>query len=336
MEFRQLEALRLIANTSSFQLAAKRLSLTKSALSHQMRSLEEELGEPLLVRARPKIYPTPAGQRLLLSAERIFAEVACIKEQFDKSRHARSGGTVRVAGTNVAIAYVYGDLFEEFIVRQPSVEIIFHSAESTEDAVTRVLQRSADIGMTVLPQSNPELIVTTLVKAEQVFIVGRTHPLASQKTITLKQLREWPFVRFEQKTGQRVVSDQVFGSSGDYPRILAESNDVEYVKRIVRIGLGGVSLLPAFCVRNEVAQGLLHALRLNTGRIVQEAGFVSRKDVNLRAVALFRDECLRIRGRALRNISLENLEEQVFAMRKNGDRGAARGPARPTMAPAPV
>ena len=157
MELRQLEALKLIANTGSFQLAAVRLLLTKSALSHQMRSLEEELGEPLLVRARPKIYPTPAGQRLLLTAERIFAEVASIKEQFSQSHQSQSGGTLRVAGTNVAIAYVYGDLIEEFVVRHPSIEIVFHSTESTEDAVTRVLQRSADIGFTFSPQFSPEI-----------------------------------------------------------------------------------------------------------------------------------------------------------------------------------
>lgn len=307
MEFRQLEAMKLIALTGSFKAAANQLSLTQSALSHQIRSLEEELGEQLLVRARPKIYPTPAGQRLLLSAERIFTEVAGIKDQFDKSLLARAGGTIRIAGTHMAITYVYGDLIEEFVTRNRNTEIIFHATESTGDALNRVLQRSADIGFTVLPVSNPQLDVTTLVRAEQVFIVGRTHPLAAEKSVSLKQLRDWPFVRFEQKTGQRVVSDQVFGAS-DYPRILAESNDVEYVKRIVRMGLGGVALLPVFCVRNEIAEGTLHALRLDTGRIQQDAGVVSRKDVNVRALKLFCDEALRLRGPSVRMLSLESLE----------------------------
>jgi DNA-binding transcriptional LysR family regulator len=312
MEFRQLEAMKLIANTGSFQAAARQLSLTKSALSHQMRSLEEELGEQLLVRARPKIYPTPAGQRLLLSAERIFAEVSGIKDQFGKSLAEKSAGAIRVAGTHIAITYVYGDLIEEFVTRHRAIEIIFHATEFTEDSVTRVLQRSADIGFAVLPQSHPQLVVTPMVKAEQVFVVGRTHPLAKEKSVTIRQLRDWPFVRFEQKTGQRIVSDRVFGASGNYPRILAESNDVEYVKRIIRMGLGGVALMPVFCVRKELAEGTLHALRLNTGRIVQDAGFVSRKDVNGRALSLFRNECLSMRGRSARMLTLEGLEHPVF------------------------
>lgn len=311
MDFRQLEAMKLIVDSGSFQVAAKQLSLTKSALSHQMRALEEELGEQLLIRARPKIYPTPAGQRLLHSAERIFAEVSAIKEQFGSPVSNETAGTIRIAGTHIAITYVYGDLIEAFVNGHRAIEIVFHATEFTEDSVTRVLQRSADVGFAVLPQSHPQLAVTPMVKAEQVFVVGKTHPLAKGKTATIKALREWPFVRFEQKTGQRVVSDQVFGTS--YPRILAESNDVEYVKRIIRMGLGGVTLMPVFCVRKEIAEGTLHALRLSGERIMQDAGFVSRNDANVRALSLFRKDCLRMRGPSPRLLTLERLADPVFA-----------------------
>src|SRR3954471_24669113 len=127
MEFRQLDAIKLIVDSGSFQVAAKRLSLTKSALSHQMRALEEELGEQLLVRARPKIYPTPAGQRLMHSAERIFAEMSAIKEQFGSAAGSEPAGTIRIAGTHVAITYVYGDLIEAFVSRHRAIDIIFHA-----------------------------------------------------------------------------------------------------------------------------------------------------------------------------------------------------------------
>jgi LysR family transcriptional regulator, chromosome initiation inhibitor len=59
VDLRQLGALKLIAATGSFHVAATQLDLTKSALSQQISSLEEELGELLLVRARPKSYPVP-------------------------------------------------------------------------------------------------------------------------------------------------------------------------------------------------------------------------------------------------------------------------------------
>ncbi|RZS86588.1 LysR family transcriptional regulator [Pigmentiphaga kullae] len=312
MELRQLEALRLIARVGSFQTAAKQLNLTKSALSHQIGTLEDELGEPLLVRARPKTYATPAGLRLLTSIEKIFAEIGEIKDEFNKSPEAKLTGTLRIAGSNISIAYVYGDLIEEFVTEHRGVNLIFHATEQTDDSVTRVLQRSVDVGFAVFPQTNPNLISTPMVSVEQVFVVGRAHPLARRRIVSIDQLREWPFIRFEEKTGQRLMSDQVFGSNNDYPQIMAELNDVEYAKRLLRMSLGAVALMPIFAVRREIDAGILHGLRLNSGRIVQEGGLVHRADANLRSLDVFIDECVKMRGKKIRMLGLEHYDEPIF------------------------
>lgn len=315
MDLRQLEVFRLIAQTGSFSAAAAQLGLTQSALSHQIRSLEEEAGEQLLARKRPRIHPTAAGQRLLESAGRIFAELSQVKESFGATRSgapaAAVSGTVRVAATHLAIAYVYGDLLEHFAMRHPGVELVFHATETTEDPVSRVLQRDSDVGFTVLPQKHPKLNVTALFRAEQVLIVGRTHPLSSQRYTTVEELRRWPFARFEPRTGGRQVSDALFLPEGGYPPILAESNDVEYLKRIIRMGRG-VALVPVFCVRNELQNRTIHALRLRGGRVIQDAGMVMRRDVSIRALELFRSVCVELGGKKLRAITLDNVDRPVF------------------------
>src|SRR5882762_2980025 len=80
MELRQLEALRTIVATGSFAAAAERLRLTQPALSHQIKNLEDELGATLLIRARPKVYASPAGELVLPAADRSFSEVGIIRE----------------------------------------------------------------------------------------------------------------------------------------------------------------------------------------------------------------------------------------------------------------
>jgi DNA-binding transcriptional LysR family regulator len=311
MDLRQLEIFKLIAESGSFSTAAQRLNLTQSALSHQMRALEEELGEQLLVRARPRVYATAAGQRVLASAERIFAEISEVKAQFERTRKGESIGSVRVASTHLAMTYVYGELLEQFSARHPEVELVFHATETTEDPVQRVLQRHSDVGFTVLPVKHPQLLSIPLFRAEQVVIVGRKHPLAKQKQTTVEELRHWPFARFEARTGGRQISDSLFLKDGGYPPILAESNAVEYLKRIIRIGFGA-AVVPAFCVRTELASGTLHALRLRSGPVLQEAGLVVRRDVTIRALDLFRSVCLELRGAKLRTINLDNVERPVF------------------------
>ncbi len=312
VDLRQLEVFKLIAQTGSFSTAARKLGLTQSALSHQIRGLEEEVGEQLLVRARPRTYPTSAGQRLLISAERIFDELAELKSQFGKTRPGASMGAVRVSATHLAITYVYGELLEKFAARHPGVELVFHATETTEDPVQRVLARESDVGFTVLPVKHPKLASVSLFGAEQVLIVGAKHPLAKQKTTTVQELRHWPFARFEPRTGGRQVSDSVFVGDGGYPTILAESNDVEYLKRIIRISLG-VALVPVFCVRNELQSGTLHALRFKSGRVIQDAGMVMRRDASIRALELFTRTCMDLRGPRRRAITLENFDRPVFA-----------------------
>jgi len=312
VDLRQLELFKLISEAGSFSTAARKLGLTQSALSHQMRALEEELGEPLLVRARPRAYATPAGQRLLVSAERIFDELQRLKSQFVKTAPGAAAGSVRVSATHLAITYIYGELLEMFAGRHPEVEIVFHATETTEDPVQRVLQRDSDAGFTVLPVEHPKLESVPLLRAEQVFIVAPRHPLARQRATTIDDLRQWPFARFEPRTGGRQVSDGLFLANGGYPSILAESNDVEYLKRVIRIGLG-IAMVPVFCVRNELKAGLIKALRLKTGRVIQDAGLVVRRDMRARALELFVRACLQLRGPRPRSITLENAGEAVFA-----------------------
>src|SRR5258707_2356557 len=88
MELRQLEALRTIVATGSFAAAAERLRLTQPALSHQIKNLEDELGATLLIRARPKVYASPAGEHVLSPADRVFSESGRVPQEIS---HSRSG-----------------------------------------------------------------------------------------------------------------------------------------------------------------------------------------------------------------------------------------------------
>jgi DNA-binding transcriptional LysR family regulator len=313
VDLRKLEALKQVVEEGSFTLAARRLGRSQSRLSQQIRSLELEVGEPLLIRARPKVSATDAGQRILARAERVLMDVAAIKDQLEHSRRGEAAGRVRIAATPLAITYLYGRLLAHFIARYPAIEIVVHATETTQDPVTRVLEQSADVGFTVFPQSNARLSRLPMVKAEQVFIVGNKHPLAGEHTLPVQEIRRHSFVRFEHGTGQRMISDQVFHPGG-YPPVLAESNEMEYVKRIVRMGLA-VALVPVFCVRQELQDGTLRAIRARGGRIMQLAGVVSSKQAPSGSVATFLKACAELRGRSPRPITLESLARLPFEAR---------------------
>ena len=209
MELRQLEALRTIVATGSFAAAAERLRLTQPALSHQIKNLEDELGATLLIRARPKVYASPAGELVLSAADRIFNEVGMIREHFPKSGSDKVGSTIRIAATNLGIVYIFGDFCEAFLARNPRIELIFRATETSEEALRRVLDGSADVAFGPLPHEHSQLTAVTLGVAEHAFVVGPAHPLAASKAVTLTQLKQWPLVRFQPGSGSREVADRL-------------------------------------------------------------------------------------------------------------------------------
>jgi DNA-binding transcriptional LysR family regulator len=323
MNLHQLEAFHAIVVSGSFSEAANRVHLTRSALSHQIKNLEEEVGKLLLVRAKPKVYPTAAGQVLLTSIVRIFSELRSVREKFGLLPGVERS-SVRVAATNLGLSYIYGDLCERFIADHPDVDFTITATETTEDAVVRVARRSVDFAFSTLPVDLPNLQSIHLGDSEQVFIVSNSHPLAKQRTVSFNDIQACTFVRYLPGSGGRDFSDHIFARSGGYPTIMTESNDTEVVKRIVGMGLA-VALVPAFSVASELQTNRLRALRLSSGRMMQPFGLVCYRDLQTDAMDLFKALCLKLRGANPIKIRLENFGRAPWTIDREKPRAVSRG-----------
>src|SRR5215510_1751691 len=94
LEIRHLKLLVAITEEKSVTKAGERLHLTQSALSHQLRDIEERLGAPLFLRVKRRMVPTPAGERLLASARGILERV----EETERAiRRGAGEGLIRIA-----------------------------------------------------------------------------------------------------------------------------------------------------------------------------------------------------------------------------------------------
>ncbi|GEM_PF-1104271 len=315
MEFNQLRALKAIADTGSFGEAAEQLGFTRSALSHQVRNLEEELDETLLIRARPKVYPSPAGLAVLASAQKILAEMMALEARFATAKKGPVTGTLRIAATTLSIVYVLGDLCEAFIEKYPGIEVVFNATETADAAVRRVLTGAADVAFGPLTGGNDQLIQIVLGHTEHAFIVKNGHPLSSQDTVTAAQLREYPVVLFQPGSGTRAMTDELFLQDGGNPPILTESNDAQFIKRMVAIGSGS-ALIPVYALAGEVMARRLHLLRFADRPLMVAIGMVHKKNVRMNSIELFKSLCLDLRGPSPVTISIENAHIAPFS--RNG------------------
>lgn len=255
MELWQLRTFRVIAETLNFTKAAETLNLTQSAVSHQIKALESELGEPLFIRAKRGVILTAAGKIALEYAVRILDEAENMKEKV-AGREKSLVGRVRVAAATQALVYLFSPFFESFMEDHEGIELLFRTTVSTEQTVTDILNGAADVGFASMPTYSPTLSVIELVQDELVLVAGQKHNFAKLKTVKPKDLEKERWILFERGSSIRRATDTFFKKLKLEPEKALESNDTYFVKLMIEKGVG-VSLLPSWAVREEVKSGKL-------------------------------------------------------------------------------
>ena len=268
MELWQLRTFRMVADTLNFTRAARELNLTQSAVSHQIKALETELGEPLFIRAKRGVRLSESGKLALEHAERILDDAEALRERVSGHKNL-AAGSVRVAAATQALVYLFAPFFEAFMRTNPGIELSFRTTVSTEQTIAGILDGAADIGFASWPVYAPALRVEQLVEDELMLIVGQHHRLANRRTVGVTEIERERLVLFERGSSIRRATDQFFDSVGIRPALALESNDTYFIKLMTEHGWG-ITLLPRWAVSEEVKDGKLAQLRI-TGHTLRRS-----------------------------------------------------------------
>jgi DNA-binding transcriptional LysR family regulator len=276
MEMSQLRAFRVVAETLNFTRAAERLNLTQAAVSHQIKALETELGEPLFIRLKRGVKLSQAGEAALEYAERILDDAEALRERVSGSERALSG-RVRVSAATQAFGHLFASLFESFMRANPGIELSFHNTPGTEQTLADVLAGATDIGFASLPVYSPTLQVTELFEDELVVVCGAQHRLAAAGgagAATVAEIERERLIMFERGTSIRRTTEDFLKRAGIRPALALESNDTYFMKRMVEQGLG-ISILPSWAVREEVEAGKLARLEIEGQHLRRTIAMIS-------------------------------------------------------------
>lgn len=285
MDLKQLAALRAIAEAGTFHEAAKRLHLTQSAVSYKIKNLEDELGQTLVYRSRPQVTLSAAGRTVLSSYERILAELNELKRSFNDQKDEQVTGELRIASSILGVVYLYGSLIGDFMSSHPGIEVKMTTTASGMEGSRQVIAQQVDVAFAAFPVDAAQLQSITLGTSEHVVIVPARHPLAAGGDVPLEVLCQHRFVRYAPGAGSRYVTDHLFLSRHGYPPIAMESNDTEFIKRAVRLGLG-LAIVPSFTV-SPSKDRQLRTLRVEGYPLLQEFGLVFRTDLKIKTLELF-------------------------------------------------
>ena len=269
MDFRQLRYALSVSKERSFTGAAKRLNISQSAVSEQVKLLEEEIGFELFHRTSRGIESTDRGRTFLYESERVMGDLLSLTDTARRLRGALSDTLMIGMGSGMAQIFIprmFADLKRDL----PGVRLEIMTAP-TKNIFNELHEERIDAGIAI--ESNPDrlpagLIFDRLLDAEMALITHPRHALArSKQPIDIGRLVAEPFIMSELTVGYGQVVFSLFTDLGIRPNILAVVDNIETMKMIVQAG-EGIAIVPRACAENEVALGLLKALAIASARNV--------------------------------------------------------------------
>lgn len=239
MELRHLRYFIALAGSLNFTRAAERVHVTQSTLSHQIRQLEDEVGQPLFDRIGKRVVMTEAGDTFLAYATRALQEIDRGLGEL-KTPTASMRGVVRVGATHTFNLGFIPECVAMFLARNPTVRIVIE--EHPADAITARLEaEELDFGIAYRPELNAHLRFEPLFNEELVLVVSATHPLALRKRLRMIELHREPLVLLPASFSTRRLLDECFKAAGAEPNVVAEMNTLAAMLGVVaRIQVGTI------------------------------------------------------------------------------------------------
>lgn len=274
MELRQLLAFKEVASQSSFTAAALHLHLTQSAVSQQIKALEDECGVMLFDRSGRLVQLTNAGQVFLSHAERIIAQVENARvEMAELAGGAR--GRCRLAALPSIAAYLLPRALAAFQRHYPGVDIqLMESVQS--QLLEWVQQGTVDFGIVALPVQDPNLQSTSLLHDEFVLVVPQDHIFARRRAVRLADLVHERFVLYPKGAGGREMFVESCRQAGFDPKVSFESEDRETILGLVAAGVG-ITIIPRFIAHHTRVDGPV-TVDIIEPRLQREVGVVWRRN----------------------------------------------------------
>jgi len=191
MTFTQLEIFALIAELKSFTATAEKLGISQSAVSHALKSLEQQWGINLISRTQSDIELTTTGQQLLTHVKELLS-ISDTLEKEVAAIHGLNEGTLRIGSFGASSSiYLLPEILESFRQRYPKIEIYIDEGEDKEVAQW-LLERRIEVGFLIMPDERFDTF--PLIEDRFVALIPSLYPLAQQLYIDPAQLENCPFI----------------------------------------------------------------------------------------------------------------------------------------------
>lgn len=256
---RLLKVFITVVEQKNLTRAAEILYITQSAVSQNIKLLEEQFNTTLINRTNKSMTLTKAGDILYNQAKIIIDQYSLTERMIEDLQKGVSGPL------NIGSGFTYGEyllpkVISTFIKEYPDI-IPKITIKNSARIAKQVKQRDLDIGIIEKEIYDSQLVTIPFAKDKMVIIVPADFPKKNGEQISLNELEDKTWIIRESGSGTRVVGDNMFTRTKLAPKNVLEFGSTQLIKEIVKNGIG-ISYISEVSVKDEIKQGTIKALTI--------------------------------------------------------------------------
>lgn len=297
LELRQLRSLVAIADSGKLATAAERVHLSQSALSHQIRALEDHHGLALFERTRQGLQFTPAGERLLTLARSVLAEVSAAERDLQRMK-GETTGELRIALECHTCFDWLMPVMHAFRQRWPEVEVDLVAGFHAEP-LALLKEGRADLVIGSAPKSARAWQVSPLFRFEMMAVVANDHPLRHKRFITARDLADETLITYPVPDARIDLVREVLAPAKVNPARRTAELTVAIVQLVA--SRRGVAALPSWGLQSYLEHDYVQAVRIGPKGLWSELHAICPKALASRPymqdmAQIIRQQCAQLPG----------------------------------------
>jgi LysR family transcriptional regulator, regulator for metE and metH len=263
LDVRSLELVLAIHEESGVTRASERLNVTQSALSHQLRDIEDRLRTPLFLRVRKRMIITPAGEAVVRAARRVLQDVAAVEEEI-RMLSDETRGTIRLSTQCYTCYHWLPVILRKFGKRYPAVEIRI-DVDATRHTLRALLEGRIDVAIINTRPDDKAVQLTPLFEDELLLVVPEQHPLSGSAFVRPVQLASEHFILHTLPSDNGFVQN-ILKPAGVTPARCSQVELTEAIVELVRAGIG-VTVMADWAIRPYERRGGIRTVPVSKGGV---------------------------------------------------------------------
>ncbi|MEL6913479.1 MAG: LysR family transcriptional regulator [Pseudomonadota bacterium] len=246
IDLKHLRAVKMIHEAGGLARAADLLHITQSALSHQIKGLEDQVGVDLFVRRTKPLKLSSAGMRMLRLADKVLPEIASVEDEFRGLQAGKTGRLHIAIECHACFEWLF-PVLEAFRKAWPDVDVDIRPGLAFE-AMPALGREEVDLVVSSDPEDLDGITFAPLFDYEAVFVASAAHPLAEKPHVEAEDFREEQLITYPVERSRLDVFSQLLMPAKVEPRGIRQVELTAVILLLVASNRG-VAVLPDWVVR---------------------------------------------------------------------------------------